>query len=127
MPDGFIYLAVVLCIAISYCLKIVSWIVGWIIAVRDEHVAEYRQVLDKTIVITIEKENGRIFAYNHKNGTFLAQGNSYEEMLEAFQATFPNTIGLIFDPNSTSMREVSTLSSKEWIQLDKNLGLSSVK
>ena len=122
MLDGFI-IGVVFSIAISYCLKIVRRV----IAARDEHVAEYRQVLDKTIVITIEKENGRIFAYNHKNGSFLAQGNSYEEMLEAFQARFPNTVGLIFDPSSTSIREISTISNKEWLHFDKKFKLSNVK
>lgn len=121
--DGFIT-GIIFCIIGYYCgAKITKHVA----TLREERKDEHACVLERTIVISIEKEDGCVFAYNSKNGAFLAQGNSYETMLENFKARFPETIGLVFDPNSTSMREVSTITSKEWLRFDKKFKLSSVK
>jgi hypothetical protein len=63
-------------------------------------------VIDKSIMLEIEVDNGQYFCYNIKDKQFICQGKTVAEIQHAFQNRFPDKIGYLVGEDPVVMEKL---------------------
>ena len=92
---------------------LVSWAIGhvfWSWVLRKSYQETVKEVaeaiVEKNFVfmkIERDPDSGYYFAYQAEDHSFLAHGETFEELQENFAKRFPNKAGLISEQNSSTL------------------------
>ena len=100
-----IVLGIIIGISITF-LIVYLYIRSLVVKVMTEIGAHIDQVAETLVPVTMERENGLLYCYNHEDHQFICQGTTMQDIREAFKLRYPDKTAYLAGGEETLLTEL---------------------